>query len=96
LEEGERMHFIILARWRKKPTKEMLEEAHKLEEQAVKEGVKILGNYWTFGRWDIVFIAEISNEKVAMKALLRFGDLVSTETLIAVPAEKEEMLKLVE
>jgi len=87
------MKFIILARWRKKPTKEMVAETNRLVEQATKEGGKILGMYWTFGRWDVVAIAEGPNEKEAMRILLKFGDLVSTETLVALPAE--EAVKLV-
>jgi uncharacterized protein with GYD domain len=88
------MIFIVLARWRKKPTKEMVREATRLIEQTTKEGAKILGMYWTFGRYDSVTIVEGPNEKAAMKALLRFGDLVSTETLVALTAE--EAAKLVE
>jgi uncharacterized protein with GYD domain len=87
------MIFIVLSRWRKKPTKEMVDEANKLIEGAAKEGGKILGMYWTLGRWDTVTIAEGPDEKAAMKALLRFGDLVSTETLVAVPAG--EAVKLI-
>jgi len=86
------MIFIVLARWRKKPTKEMIAEANKLKEYATKEGVKIKGTYWTFGRWDTVTIAEGPDEKTAMKALLRFGDLVSTETLVALPSEEATKL----
>jgi uncharacterized protein with GYD domain len=58
------------------------------------EGTKILGQYWTLGRYDAIIITEGPDEKSTMKALLRWGDLVSTETLVAVP--REEALKLVE
>lgn len=88
------MHFVILARWRKKPTRDMVEQTSKLMELATKEGAKILGQYWTFGRWDVVVIAESPDEKAAMRELLKFGDFVSTETLVALPAE--EAAKLVE
>jgi len=93
VEGGERTIFIILARWRRRPTKEIVAEASRLVEQATKEGAKVLGMYWTYGRWDVVTIAEAPNEKDAMRMLLRFGDLVSTETLVAVP--NEEAVKLV-
>jgi uncharacterized protein with GYD domain len=46
------------------------------------------------GRYDGVLITEVKDEKAAMKALLRSGDLFSTETLVAVP--REEAIKLVE
>jgi uncharacterized protein with GYD domain len=88
------MIFISLARWRKKPTKEMVAQATKLIEQMAKEGIKVLGFYWTLGRYDGITIIEGKDEKTAMKWLLRWGDIVSTETLVAVP--REEAMKLVE
>lgn len=88
------LKFIVLVRWRKKLTKGVLDESRKLREQAIKDGVKFLDRYWTFGRFDGVSIVEAPDEKIAMKALLRYGDLVSTETLVAVPYE--EGVKLVE
>lgn len=60
----------------------------------VKEGNKILGQYWTLGKYDAVVIIEGKDEKSAMKALVRFGDIVSTETFVAVT--REEALKLLE
>jgi uncharacterized protein with GYD domain len=84
------MKYVVLSRWRKKPTRQVLEEARKMQERAKKEGIKILGQYWTFGRWDSVNILEAPDEKAAMKALLRLGDLCSTETLIAISADEAE------
>lgn len=88
------MIFITLARFRGKPTKESVAESGKLFEQLVKEGGKILGIYWTLGRYDAVAIIEGPDEKAAMKALMRWGDLLSTETLVAIP--REEAVKLLE
>jgi uncharacterized protein with GYD domain len=88
------MIFITLAKMRKKPTKESVGQADKLFEKAVKEGAKILGMYWTLGRYDAVVIIEGRDEKAAMKTLARFGDLLSTETLLAIP--REEAIKLLE
>ena len=88
------MIFVMLARWRQKPTKEMVAQSGKLVEQMVKEGVKPLGMYWTLGRYDAVLIAEGRDEKAFMKAAIRWGDMVSTETLVAVT--REEALKLLE
>jgi len=93
-EVHDEMIFITLSKWRRKPTKEMIAQSGKLHEQAAKEGAKIIGRYWTLGRYDAVSITEAPNEKTAMKALLRFGDLVSTETLVAVT--REEAIKLLE
>lgn len=88
------MIFITLAKWRKKPTKEMVAQASKLFEQMVKEGSKIVGRYWTLGRYDAIVITEGKDEKAAMKSLLRWGDMLSTETLVAMT--REEAIKLVE
>jgi len=77
------MKFIILARWRKKPTKEIVDAHNKLIQKAVKDGVKIAGGYWTLGRYDAVYIAEGPDTKTTMKALFRFAELLSTETLVA-------------
>lgn len=46
------------------------------------------------GKYDVLVIVEGKDEKTAMKSLLRFGDIVSTETYVAVT--REEALKLVE
>jgi len=88
------MIFIILAKLRRKPTKEMVAQSGKLFEQAAKEGVKLIGRYWTLGRYDAVSIWEGKDEKDAMKTALRFADAVSTETLVAVT--REEAIKLLE
>ena len=89
------MIFIILSKFRKKPTKAMIAETTKLMEQGLKEaGAKMLAFYWTLGRYDAVLIIEGKDEKTAMKFLIKFGELFSTETLVAVP--REEAIKLVE
>lgn len=91
---GGGMIFITLARWRKKSTKECIAQSSKFVERMVKEGAKVLGMYWMLGRCDAILITEAKDEKAGMKALLRWGDLVSTETLVAVT--REEALKLLE
>ena len=88
------MIFITLARWKKKPTKDMVAQSSKLFEQLTKEGNKILGAYWTLGRYDAILITEGKDEKTAMKNIMRFGEMLSTETLVAV--RREEALKLLE
>jgi uncharacterized protein with GYD domain len=88
------MIFVTLNKFRRKPTKEMIAESQSLIEQAAREGVKILNLYWTFGQYDSVSIIEAPDEKTYMKAILRWGDMLSTETLVAVP--REEARKLVE
>jgi uncharacterized protein with GYD domain len=87
------MIFITLWKFRQKATKEMLAESVKLAEQLPKEGISIIGNYWTLGKCDLVTVAEAKDEKALMKALLRYGDIFSTETLVAL--SREDAIKLV-
>ena len=86
------MLFITLARFRKKPTKQMLAETQRLFEQITKEGGKILGVYWTLGRYDAVVLSECPDEKAHMKGTLRFADTMSTESLAAITAEEASEL----
>lgn len=88
------MIFITLARFKGKPTKESMAKSSKLFEKLVQEGSKILGMYWTLGRYDAIIIIEGKDEKTAIKALMRWGDIVSSETLVAIT--REEALKLLE
>ena len=88
------MIFITLWKFRQKATKEMLAVSVKLAEQLPKEGINIVSNYWTLGKCDLVTVAEAKDEKVFMKALLRYGDIFSTETLIAL--SREDAIKLVQ
>jgi len=85
--------FISLGKMRKKPTKEMTADAAKMIEGFKKRGIKIIGWYWTLGRYDTVIIAEAPNEKEAMKIAIEAADFVATETLVAVP--REQAIKLV-
>ena len=88
------MIFITLAKLRGKPTKETMAESEKLFAKMVEEGGKVLAAYWTLGRYDSVVITEGSDEKTAMKALMKWGDIISSETLVAIP--REEARKLLE
>jgi uncharacterized protein with GYD domain len=88
------MIFITLGRFRKKPTKQMFLEMQRLFEESTKTGGKILGYYWTLGRYDGIVISEAPDEKTLLKQVLNFADFVSTETLVAV--RPEEASKLLE
>ena len=88
------MIFIVFAKFRKKPTKDMLAQVDKLFAEGVKAGIKSIASYWTLGRYDVVRIIEAPDEKALMKFLLQFGDIVATESLVAV--KREDAIKLVE
>jgi uncharacterized protein with GYD domain len=84
--------FISLGKMRKKPSKEMSEQATKVMDEIKNMGIKIIGWYWTLGRYDTAVIFEAANEKEALKTSLAVSEFVATETLVAIP--REEAIKL--
>lgn len=88
------MIFIMLSKV-KTVTKDWLNQVNKLGEKMLKENIKVLGNYWTLGRFDGVLIFEAPTEKDAMKLAVEGAKLgfSTTETLVAIP--REEAIKLV-
>ena len=77
---------------RKKPNKELAGQATKVMDDLKNSGVKIIGWYWTLGRYDTTVIFEAENEKEALKTSLAVADFVASETLVAIP--REEAIKL--
>ena len=88
------MIFITLWNFRQKATKEMLAVSVKLAEQLPDEGINIVSNYWTLGRYDLITVAEAKDERTFMKALLRYSDVFSTETFVGL--SREDAKKLVQ
>jgi uncharacterized protein with GYD domain len=86
------MYFILLVKFKKKPTKEMIADNLKRMESETKEGIKFLNNFWTLGRYDAVLVCEAPNEKIVMKASVQRSELYNIETLVAVPAEEARKL----
>jgi uncharacterized protein with GYD domain len=86
------MIFISLNKVRKKLTKEAIAEASNAIEKASEEGVKFLNIYYTLGRYDIIAIFDAPDEKIAMRMLMRLGDIEETETLVAIPREEARTL----
>jgi len=84
--------FIMLGKVKTKPSKENTSEFTKMLSDLKKRGIKILGFYWTLGRYDGVIIFEAPSEKDAMKLAIDMKQDVSTETMVAIP--REEALKL--
>jgi uncharacterized protein with GYD domain len=84
--------FISLLKDKKKPTKELTDEATKMLDELHKKGIKILGFYWTLGRYDDVVIFEAPSEKDAMKLAIEVKDDAEMETMVAIP--RKEALKL--
>lgn len=88
------MLFVVLGRFKTKPTKKSIDAADKYIKGLEKEGVKFKAMHWTLGRYDFVHVFEAPNETAVMKAMIGISDMASTETLVAVP--REEALKILE
>lgn len=88
------MIFITLVRFRRKPTKADQADTEKMFAQQEKQGIKTLGAYWTFGRYDAVRIVDAPDEKVVLKALAKTPDYIATETLLAL--RREDAIKLLD
>ena len=86
------MIFVCLCKWKGKPSKETIAEPNKFMENFKKRGNKILGWYWTLGHYNAVFIFEAPNEKEALKFSIDTSEMLSVETLVAIP--REEAVKL--
>ncbi len=84
--------FVGLCKWKGKPDKETTGKFTEYVEEMKKKGFKILGWYWTLGRYHAVFIFEAPNEKDALKFSIDLSERLSIETLVAVP--REEAIKL--
>ncbi len=86
------MYFIALIKFKKKARDVV--EIGKSVMQNLPEGVKIIGTYWTLGKYDAVWIYEAPNEKVAIKLGIEAGEAMQTQTLVAIT--RDEAMKLLE
>lgn len=84
--------FVSFGRLKKKPTKETASGVTKMLDEFKAHGIKIREFLWTLGRYDTVMIFEAPNEKTAMQMSISASDVVTTETMVAVP--REEAIKL--
>jgi uncharacterized protein with GYD domain len=91
------MISIVLSKFRKKPTKESMAATDKIISNLQKQGVKLLGFYYTLGRYDSVAIFDGPDEGAvqrAMKSALAISDSVASETLVAL--KREDAIKLID
>jgi len=86
------MFFIALIKFKKKAS-DVVEVGKKVM-QNLPEGVKIINTYWTLGEYDAVWIYEAPNEKVAIKLGIESGEVMQTQTLVAI--SRDEAMKLLE
>ena len=85
--------YIVLGKFTQEGITKIKDSPQRLE--ASRKSVQSLGGemkafYYTMGQYDYVAIIEMPNNEAMMKGLLRGGSRgsVSTETLVAIPAEQ--------
>jgi uncharacterized protein with GYD domain len=82
--------FIILQRYRTKPTQERVERAGRYMADLMARGLKVHGAYYTLGEYDAIFIIETPpamDEKFLVEKLIEISDVVQTQTMVAVRQE---------
>ncbi|HUS82057.1 MAG TPA: GYD domain-containing protein [Dehalococcoidia bacterium] len=90
--------YVVLYRFTaegRKNAKRTVERAEEVRKQNEARGFKVIGMYWTQGRYDIVTVVDAPSEETAMAGMLNIAEAgnVSSETLRAFTAE--EMRKIV-
>jgi uncharacterized protein with GYD domain len=86
-------HYILLIKWTDKGisnVKQSPERYNSFKESVEKAGGKVVGAYYTFGKYDVVIIIEAPNDEVVMSLMLKVGSYgnVKSQTLKAFTAEE--------
>ena len=82
------MLFVILQKYRAKPTPEIVEGNGRLMADLKQKGLKVHGAYYTLGQYDAVLVVETPasmDVSVFVEKFIRHVDVVQTETMLAVP-----------
>ncbi len=90
--------YIVLYRFTaegRKSIRRTVERAEEVRKQNEARGFRVLGMYWTEGRYDLVSVVDAPSEEAAMASMIKIAEAgnVSSETLRAFTAE--EMRKIV-
>ncbi len=89
--------YVVLYRFTgegRKKVKETVRRAAEVRRQNEARGFKVLGHYWTQGRYDLVAVVDAPNEEAMVAGLFGIAEAgnVASETLRAFTAE--EMQKI--
>jgi len=91
------MIFVTLVKFRKKMTKEFAAATDKVFANLAKQGTKVVGAYWTLGRYDAVIIFDGPDAGAierAMRSAMAVSDYAATETLVGL--KREDAVKLMD
>jgi uncharacterized protein with GYD domain len=90
-------NYIVLYRFTaqgRKNVKESVRRAAEIRKQNEARGFKVLGHYWTQGRYDLVAIVDAPSEETMVAGLFGIAEAgnVSSETLRAFTAEEMQRI----
>lgn len=86
------MIFISMIKFKKK-AKDIVESGKEIM-QNLPSGIKMIGTYWTLGKFDAVWIYEAPSEKEAMKLGVMVSEVMRFQTMTAV--SRDEAMKLLD
>jgi uncharacterized protein with GYD domain len=89
--------YVILYRFTdqgRKKVKESVKRAEEVRKQNEARGFKVLGHYWTQGRYDLVAIVDAPSDEAAVAGLFNIAQAgnVSSETLRAYTSEEMQRI----
>jgi len=85
--------YVVLYRFTRegrKNVKETVKRAEEVRKQNEARGFKVLGHYWTQGRYDLVAVVDAPSEEAMVAGLFNIAEVgnVSSETMRAFTAEE--------
>jgi len=89
--------YVVLYRFTeagRKTVKETVKRAAEVRKQNEARGFKVLGHYWTQGRYDLVAVVDAPSEEAMVAGLFGIAETgnVSSETLRAYTAEEMQRI----
>ena len=81
-------HYVVLYRFTdqgRKNVKDTVKRAAEVRKRNEERGFKVLGHYWTTGRYDLVTVVDAPSEAAMAAGLMGIAEVgnVSSETLRA-------------
>jgi uncharacterized protein with GYD domain len=90
-------NYVVLYRFTekgRKSVKDTVKRAAEVRRQNEARGFKVLGHYWTQGRYDLVAVVDAPSEEAMVAGLFGIAETgnVSSETLRAYTAEEMQQI----
>jgi uncharacterized protein with GYD domain len=90
-------NYVVLYRFTehgRKTVKETVKRAAEIRKQNEALGFKILGHYWTQGRYDLVAVVDAPNEEAMVAGLFQIAQTgnVASESMRAFTAEEMQRI----